>query len=985
MRKNQTFSSFCRGTLALLGCALALAAQALPAGRQTLRGHVPPVTAQLKPVGAMSDTNRLRLALGLALRHPAELAALLRDLYDPSSARFHQYLTPSEFADRFGPTEADYEAVAAFARSHGLSVVHTHANRLLLDVEGTVAHVEKALRVNLNVFQHPTEQRTFYAPEAEPSVEAGLPLRHVSGLDNYQLPKPNLLVCSGSPPFAEGTGSGPGGAFIGHDFRAAYAPGMALDGAGQTVALVEFDTYYTSDITSYENLAGLPPVPVTKVPVDGFSGPPGGGEGEVALDIEMAISMAPGLSQVLVYQAPYGVTSVNNDLLNQIAVDGLANQISCCWFFNIDATTDFIFQEMAAQGQSFFAACGDSGAFYYDPPPLQTDPNITVVGGTTLTTSGPGGAWAAETVWNGFTNSEYFPGAGGSGGVSTTYPIPYWQQTVNMSSNQGSTIWRNVPDVAMIADQILLYHGNGEADLVGGTSCATPLWAGFTAMINQQAAQYGRPPAGFLNPALYGAAQSVFYPSLFHDITTGNNTNSNGATRFFAVPGYDLCTGWGTPAGQALINAFAPPDSLELLPGGGCSFAVTNGVALAGHTQTMILKSTEATTVDWVLGPRPSWLGASVNHGVFSSAQATPVTLSVNGSATNLPPGGYLADLLVSNLTSGVTHLFPVALQVSDPLLLASNSGMAVSGPVGGPFNKTSQVFSLANAAPVPIQWTAQSTSAFASLSPAGGTLAAGAVTNIVATLNPAAGNLLISAQTGNLVFTDLNTTNAQTLPFTLAVGNGGFETGDFSDWTFSGSGGATNFVGSVLELFGDYIHAGEYAAIMGEPGNTASLSQTLPTVPGQLYLLSLFLDNPVGGPTNQFIVKWGGATLFNQLNVAQMFWTNLQFAVFATNSPTTVEFDFRNDADAFGFDDISVTPMSPPSFSSVAVSNSAILFTWSARPGFVYQLQYTTNLAAPLWTNSGAAIIATNSVVTAADAPAADPQRFYRVLLAAP
>jgi hypothetical protein len=115
------------------------------------------------------------------------------------------------------------------------------------------------------------------------------------------------------------------------------------------------------------------------------------------------------------------------------------------------------------------------------------------------------------------------------------------------------------------------------------------------------------------------------------------------------------------------------------------------------------------------------------------------------------------------------------------------------------------------------------------------------------------------------------------------------------------------------------------------------------------------------------------------------MFWTNLQFAVFATNSPTTVEFDFRNDADAFGFDDISVTPMSPPSFSSVAVSNSAILFTWSARPGFVYQLQYTTNLAAPLWTNSGAAIIATNSVVTAADAPAADPQRFYRVLLAAP
>jgi hypothetical protein len=171
----------------------------------------------------------------------------------------------------------------------------------------------------------------------------------------------------------------------------------------------------------------------------------------------------------------------------------------------------------------------------------------------------------------------------------------------------------------------------------------------------------------------------------------------------------------------------------------------------------------------------------------------------------------------------------------------------------------------------------------------------------------------------------------------------------------------------------------------MGQPDTTASLSQTLPTVPGQLYLLSFFLDNPVGGPTNQFVVKWGGATLFNQTNVARMSWTNMQFTVFATNAATTLECEFRNDPDAFGFDDVSVTPVATPAFSSVAVSNGAIVFHWNATPGFVYQLQYTTNLAAPLWINAGGLITATNAVATTTDPQHTDPQRFYRLELPSP
>jgi hypothetical protein len=693
--------------------------------------------------------------------------------------------------------------------------------------------------------------------------------------------------------------------------------------------------------------------------------------------------MAPGLSQILVYQAPYGLTSVNDDLLNQIAVDDLANQIACCWVYSIDSTTDFIFQEMAAQGQSFFNASGDGGAHYSDPTPQESDPNVTLVGGTTLTTSGPGGAWTAETVWNGFTTGE---GTGGSaGGISATYAIPYWQQALNMSSNQGSAVWRNIPDVALTGDDILVIADLGETLFGSGTSAATPLWAGLTAMINQQAAQNGRAPVGFLNPAIYGVAQSALYASLFHDITTGNNTNYSGSTNFFAMPGYDLCTGWGTPNGQALINALAPPDSLVLLPRGGLSLAVVNGLSLPIETQTLVLKTALSSTIDWAFGPVPSWLGVSVSHGVISLGQDTFVTLAVADAATNLPPGNYVTNLLVTNLTAGVTQLLPIFLEVFDPLFVTPSSGMAVIGPPGGPFNETSQTYSLTNFAPDPINWTAQSTLPFADLSPASGTLPPGASTNVVFTLNAAASNVLIAAQAGNLLFTDLKTSYTQSLPFTLTVGNGGFETGDFSDWTFDGTPYPTNFVGSVAVIsWIDYIHRGEYAALLGQSFSTASLSQTLPTVTGQLYQISLFLDNPVGGPMNQFEVKWGGTSLFNQVNVPLIQWTNMQFAVVANSTATTLEFVVRNDPDYFGLDDISVTPIGGPVFSSATVSNNSFVFSWNATPGGAYQLQTTTSFFPPQWINVGFPITATNSIMTVKETLQNVQERFYRLRLKA-
>jgi hypothetical protein len=334
-------------------------------------------------------------------------------------------------------------------------------------------------------------------------------------------------------------------------------------------------------------------------------------------------------------------------------------------------------------------------------------------------------------------------------------------------------------------------------------------------------------------------------------------------------------------------------------------------------------------------------------------------------------------------LTAGIAHAVPIFLAVADPLILTPATGMAVSGPVGGPFNLTSQMIELSNAATASLRWTVTSSSAFLGVGSGGGTLPSGQTAQVTATLSPAASNLLINAASGSLVFADLTTGAAQTLPFTLAVGNGGFETGTFADWSFTGHtnddtvGGAPGYV--------PYIHSGAFAAIFGEPTNLATLSQTVPTATGQLYLISFWLNNPVGGNPNDFQVLWGGGTLFAQTNMPKFVWTNMQFAAPAAGAATTLEFLALNKPDAFGLDDVSITAIVPPAFASAAVSNGAVKFNETVMAGFSYQLQYATNLAAPLWADIGNAIVATNSALVVTDSVIVSPQRFYRIVMDLP
>jgi len=640
-------------------------------GLMTLRGHVPAAVSRLQPIGSLSATTNLHLAISLPLRNKEGLGGLLQQLYDPSSPIYHHYLTPAQFTAQFGPTEQDYQKVIDFAKAHGLTVINTHPNRVILDVSGTAADIEKTFHVTLRTFHHPTERRDFFAPDTDPTVDASLPILHISGLNNYSLPHPasKLRPSGQASGVAPAAGSAPGGSYMGNDFRNAYVPGTTLTGAGQSVGLVQFDGFFPSDIAAYENLIGLtnnlPQVVV--VPIDGGVPVPDPFDGEPPLDIEMVLSMSPGVSKIYVYEAPNPSPWV--DLLSRMANDNLAKQLSSSWGGGEqpNPAAEQIFQQMALQGQTFFQASGDSDAFNVaagNPIFFPSDsPHITSVGGTTLTMNGSGASYASETVWN--WGIEFgADGIGSSGGISTIYSIPSWQTNINFAASHGSTTMRNVPDVALTADNVWVIYGGGQTGAFGGTSCAAPLWAGFTALVNQQAAAISHAPVGFINPAIYAIAAGPNYTACFHDTTTGNNTWSGSPNLFFAVPNYDLCTGLGTPNGTNLINALAtsvnPVTHLSPPPPPfGTNLAAMNGSNPNGNWTLFIQDDSMFDS------------GVISNGWVLTLTTANPVgvaadnQLLMTASATNIPVGGIVTfDLAVTNYGPSAT----TNVQVSDTM-----------------------------------------------------------------------------------------------------------------------------------------------------------------------------------------------------------------------------------------------------------------------------------------------------------------------------
>ncbi len=643
-------SAFFTGLLAALSLLLPSAPPVF--AQQVLAHHVSPavLSGQAALVNALPPDQQLHLSLVLPLQNQADLTALLTRLYDPTSPDYRHFLSVDQFTQRFAPSAADYGAVVDFAQTNGLTVTGSPANRLIVPVTGSVAAINRAFGVSMSTYQHPTQNRTFFSPDREPSLPSGLKITHIAGMNNFALPHPMVILPQGVQPLG-GSGSGPAGSYLGSDMRAAYYGANQLTGNGQTIGLLEFDGYDINDVNlSFSNAGQTYTVPINNVLLDGATGTGTtfDGEGEVVLDIVQSIGMAPGLSQVRVYIGE-GLDDAN--ILNSMASENIAKIISCSWSWTPDdpSVDDPFFQEFAAQGQSFLTASGDSGAYdpsvdpYFYP---QEDAFVTAVGGTHLTTTGPGGAWTSETAWNS-------GGAGSGGGISPdSIAIPSWQTGLANSANAASATLRNSPDIAMEGDFDNYGCAAGECSTgYAGTSFAAPRWAGFLALVNQQAVEAGNAPMGgigFMNPSVYRLAQGVNATSDFHDITSGNNDTSNQPTWFNAVAGFDLVTGWGSAAGQHLIDDLAGPQvpgfwlqasqplvSVDQGTSATTTLTVTDAGGFASPV-TLAITSTLPTGLTATLGTNPTQGTSVITLTAAANAPGSTTPLTITGTAGTL-------------------------------------------------------------------------------------------------------------------------------------------------------------------------------------------------------------------------------------------------------------------------------------------------------------------------------------------------------------
>ena len=490
---------------------------------------VPGLRETTRITGRLPSSTRLHVAITLRPRDDAGLNTFVGQVSDPNSTQHGQYLTKDRFASRFGRTAPEVRRVTRYLDAQGLKVDKVHEGNLLIDASGTATDLEMAFGTHLDTWRDSRTGRVFYANETAPNlpVSLGSLVLDVSGLNNR-------LVRGVSPRL------GPGGGLTPAQLKGGYgvAPlaSTGVTGSGQTVALVEFDSYEQPNITTYDNYYGLRPPTPTVHEVDGGSGPRGNGQAEVELDIEVLQAIAP-KAHVAVFEAP------NSDAgevdLYQAIVDSGTPVASSSWGAaetqrtsgNMSAL-DQVFKQGAAEGLSFFAAAGDNGSDdasdggrSVDYP--ASDPYVTGVGGTRLSLTSTN-TWSSEVAW-----------PMGGGGASSAFAIPTWQVPVRKAVGGGR---RQVPDVAAQADPdpgISVYTG-GTWTSLGGTSAATPIWAAFAALYNQKARARGKAPLGFANPLIYRLGQASGDATDFHDITRG----SNGA--YTATKGWDFVTGWGS-------------------------------------------------------------------------------------------------------------------------------------------------------------------------------------------------------------------------------------------------------------------------------------------------------------------------------------------------------------------------------------------------------------------------------------------------------
>jgi len=490
-------------------------------------------------------------------------------------------ISAAEIESAHGASPQDLDAVAKFAREHNLEVVESSAAKRSVRLKGTVGDFANAFAVKLQQFSHATGEYRGRTGHIHVPTELHGVVRGVFGLDNRRLGRSYLKTRHDAVFFrASGGQLKP---FLPTALANLYNFPPQLDGTGECIAILAFNGatmgvpgsgkggYDLATVQNYfKNTVKVKVPEIVNVVVHGPGNVPGNGKGddstgEIMLDVQVAGATAPG-AKLVVYFTEFTeqgwvdvISTVVNDTTNNPSVlscsygnaetssdSGNINRRGSIWTRSAIEQVNTSFEAAAHRNLTILCAAGDDGSnddgrdglAHTDFP--ASSPNVTGCGGTRVVASQ--GAIVRERVWNDG------PGSAGGGGISDLFPLPTYQtgHGIPPSANPGHHIGRGVPDVSGLADPetgvLIADIGGGPLTQIGGTSATAPLWAGLIARLNQGIGA----PVGFMNPLLYGR----FSSGVLRDIVRGNN----GAYR--AGPGWDACTGLGSPNGGKLLQAF---------------------------------------------------------------------------------------------------------------------------------------------------------------------------------------------------------------------------------------------------------------------------------------------------------------------------------------------------------------------------------------------------------------------------------------------
>jgi subtilase family serine protease len=551
-----------------------------------LDGNHPDEAADVVGAAAASPSQPLAMRLTMALRNRDDLAKLLADQQDPSSAQYHRWLSPDAFTSRFGPTDADLARVSRWLKKKGFTVDSADASTREVSFTGTVAQAQNVFGVKIAA----TTDGLLYSNISDPSVPAELApvVESIHGLDNLLHSMPLARRVSKPEPSATSPASvvnNAGPAFGPPDIYTFYNETPLLneniDGGGtgtRCIAVVEDSNIDAPAADAFNTQFGLPAltgINFSTMLVDNTDPGLNADEDETMVDVTYAHAVAPG-SSIRIYLGDQKHTS-SSAILDAIHAS-VTEKNSPCSAISISfsfcggskgfyKTQNGFFAQAASQGQSVFIATGDDGAAGLklnskgcvagtsrNVNEIGASPNVTAIGGTEFTPNYLGGnddGFVSETVWN---DSD---GAAG-GGQSKFFKKPAFQKGLIKKDKN-----RDVPDISFGASPAtpgFFYGGrNGNTPAVlcciGGTSLGAPAWAGTSQLISQ----LNNAPIGNLNARIYqlGALANGAMTGI-RDVTSGN-TNFNGVTGFSATTGYDKASGWGTVDMGLFVPAYLGP------------------------------------------------------------------------------------------------------------------------------------------------------------------------------------------------------------------------------------------------------------------------------------------------------------------------------------------------------------------------------------------------------------------------------------------